>query len=177
MLTKLGIYLDLKRIWNPIDFQGQRSRSQGLIFRQGDMPRFALPFFLFLSSIVLKVTALRVGFTSPPPPQFYEGIHVIKFLFSVYCFVDHCFYFVLYLLAIVLYWNIVETGIKHHNTNPCIVCLSSIYGFWLSLSVNLIPVLNFPSYVKFVLFQGSPHFPGFPPVSRFPSCTFSFNVV
>jgi hypothetical protein len=45
-LTKLGTYLDLKRIWNPIDFQGQRSRSQGLIFRQGDTPRFALPLFL-----------------------------------------------------------------------------------------------------------------------------------
>jgi hypothetical protein len=34
-----------KRIWNPIDFQGQRSRSLGQIFRQGDMPRFALPLF------------------------------------------------------------------------------------------------------------------------------------
>jgi hypothetical protein len=41
ILTKLGTYLDLKRIWNPIDFQGQR--SQGQIFRRGDMPRFALP--------------------------------------------------------------------------------------------------------------------------------------
>jgi hypothetical protein len=27
ILTKLGTYLVLKRIWNPIDFQGQRSRS------------------------------------------------------------------------------------------------------------------------------------------------------
>ena len=35
ILTKLGTYLDLKRLWNPIDFQGQRSRSQGLIFRRG----------------------------------------------------------------------------------------------------------------------------------------------
>jgi hypothetical protein len=32
ILTKLGTYLVLKRIWNPIDFQGQRSRSQGQIF-------------------------------------------------------------------------------------------------------------------------------------------------
>jgi hypothetical protein len=39
ILTKLGTYLDLKRIWNLIDFQGQRSRSQGLIFRLGDTPR------------------------------------------------------------------------------------------------------------------------------------------
>jgi hypothetical protein len=31
MLTKLGTYLVLKRIWNPIDFQGQRSRSPGQI--------------------------------------------------------------------------------------------------------------------------------------------------
>jgi hypothetical protein len=28
ILTKLGTYLVLKRIWNPIDFQGQRSRSR-----------------------------------------------------------------------------------------------------------------------------------------------------
>ena len=41
-----------KRIWNPIDFQGQRSRSLGQIFRRGDMPRFALPLFiLFLNQI------------------------------------------------------------------------------------------------------------------------------
>ena len=32
ILTKLGTYLVLKRIWNPIDFQGQRSRSLGQIF-------------------------------------------------------------------------------------------------------------------------------------------------
>jgi hypothetical protein len=28
ILTKPGTYLDLKKIWNPIDFQGQRARSQ-----------------------------------------------------------------------------------------------------------------------------------------------------
>ena len=32
ILTKLGTHLVLKRIWNPIDFQGQRSRSPGQIF-------------------------------------------------------------------------------------------------------------------------------------------------
>ena len=32
ILTKLGTYLVLTRVWNPIDFQGQRSRSQGQIF-------------------------------------------------------------------------------------------------------------------------------------------------
>jgi hypothetical protein len=32
ILTKLGTYLVLKRIWNPIDFQGQRSRSPGQMF-------------------------------------------------------------------------------------------------------------------------------------------------
>jgi hypothetical protein len=31
-----------KRIWNPIDFLGQRSRSPGQIFRRGDTPHFAL---------------------------------------------------------------------------------------------------------------------------------------
>ena len=29
ILTKLGTYLVLRRVWNPIDFQGQRSRGQG----------------------------------------------------------------------------------------------------------------------------------------------------
>jgi hypothetical protein len=48
ILTKPGTYLDFKKIWNPIDFQGQRSRSQGLIFRRGDTPRFALPFLFLL---------------------------------------------------------------------------------------------------------------------------------
>ena len=32
ILTKLGTYLVLKRIWNPIDFQGQRSRSPSKCF-------------------------------------------------------------------------------------------------------------------------------------------------
>ena len=32
ILTKLGTYLVLRRIWNPIDFPGQRSRSPGQIF-------------------------------------------------------------------------------------------------------------------------------------------------
>jgi hypothetical protein len=32
ILTKLGTFLVLKRIWNPIDFQGQRSRSPGQMF-------------------------------------------------------------------------------------------------------------------------------------------------
>jgi len=39
------MYLVFKRIWNPIDFQGQRSRSPGQIVRRGDTPRFALPSF------------------------------------------------------------------------------------------------------------------------------------
>jgi hypothetical protein len=45
-LVKLGTYLDLKRIWNLIDFQGHRSRSPDQIFRRGDMPRFVLPLFI-----------------------------------------------------------------------------------------------------------------------------------
>jgi hypothetical protein len=32
ILNKLGTYLVLKIIWNPIDFQGQRSMSLGQIF-------------------------------------------------------------------------------------------------------------------------------------------------
>jgi hypothetical protein len=27
ILTKLGTYIVLRRVWNPIDFQGQRSRG------------------------------------------------------------------------------------------------------------------------------------------------------
>jgi hypothetical protein len=57
ILTKPGTYLVHKRIWNPIDFQGQRSRSPGQIFRRGDMPRFALPllYLNFKSVYILKV--------------------------------------------------------------------------------------------------------------------------
>ena len=54
ILTKLGTYLVLKRIWNPIDFLGQRSRSPGQIFRQGDTPCFALPLFLLFLKIWFK---------------------------------------------------------------------------------------------------------------------------
>ena len=43
ILTKLGTCLVLGRVWNPIYFQGQRSRSPGQIFRRGDMPHFVLP--------------------------------------------------------------------------------------------------------------------------------------
>jgi hypothetical protein len=46
VLTKLGTYLVLKRIWNPVDFQGQRSPGQ--ILRRGDKQRFALPLFVFI---------------------------------------------------------------------------------------------------------------------------------
>ena len=56
ILTKLGTYLVLKRIWNTIDFQviGQRSRSPGQICRRGGTPRFAFPLFaLFLFCFVL----------------------------------------------------------------------------------------------------------------------------
>jgi hypothetical protein len=48
IVVKLGTYLVLKRIWNPINFQGHRSRSPYHIFRRGDMPRFALPLLHFV---------------------------------------------------------------------------------------------------------------------------------
>jgi hypothetical protein len=32
ILTKLGTYVVLRRVWNSIDFQGQRSMSPGQIF-------------------------------------------------------------------------------------------------------------------------------------------------
>jgi hypothetical protein len=59
ILTKLGTYLDLKRIWNAIDFQGQWSRSQGLIFRRGDTPRFVLPLLLF-GSVEQELTPITI---------------------------------------------------------------------------------------------------------------------
>jgi hypothetical protein len=42
---ELGTYLVPRRVWNPIDFQDQRSPGQ--IFRWGDMLRFVLPLFDF----------------------------------------------------------------------------------------------------------------------------------
>ena len=48
ILVKLGTYLVLKRIWNPIDFQDHRSRSPDHIFKRGDIPRFALPLLHFV---------------------------------------------------------------------------------------------------------------------------------
>jgi hypothetical protein len=46
-------FLDHKRIWNPIDFQGQRSRSQGLIFRRWG---YATLCVALVSSYLLKLT-------------------------------------------------------------------------------------------------------------------------
>ena len=42
---------------NPIDFQGQRSRSSGQIFRRGDMPRFALPLLYLI--LTMKIFVLQ----------------------------------------------------------------------------------------------------------------------
>jgi hypothetical protein len=49
------------------------------------------------------------------PPCFSE-VRVIDLWFFLYCFVDHCLYF---------------------TFRNCIVCLSSIYSFWLPLLVSL----------------------------------------
>jgi hypothetical protein len=48
ILTKLGTYLVLKRIWNPIDFLGQN-------FRRGDTSHFALPLFTFYTRQHIKI--------------------------------------------------------------------------------------------------------------------------
>ena len=50
ILTKLGTYLVLMSIWNPIDFQGHRSKVKvtGSHFQAGDTPRLALPLLGFL---------------------------------------------------------------------------------------------------------------------------------
>jgi hypothetical protein len=46
-------------VHNPIDFQGQMSRSQGLIFRRGDTPRFALPVLNIISAVNFTTTCTR----------------------------------------------------------------------------------------------------------------------
>jgi hypothetical protein len=50
-IFRLFVILSLTQLYRytPIDFQGQRTRSQGLIFRRVDTPRFALPLFVILS--------------------------------------------------------------------------------------------------------------------------------
>jgi hypothetical protein len=53
ILITLGTYLVLKRIWNHINFQCQRSRSPGQIFRRWDMPRFALPLLLMFKNVLI----------------------------------------------------------------------------------------------------------------------------
>ena len=60
ILTKLGTYLVLKRIWNPIDFQGHRSKSPGQIFRRGDTPRFALPLLNWYLLLFIKAYSIKV---------------------------------------------------------------------------------------------------------------------
>jgi hypothetical protein len=78
-LTKLGTYLDLKRIWNPIDFQG--SRSQGLIFRRGDTPRFALPLF---STVQLAVRPKKKCMFTVMSKKSRVGRHsLIVFFFTI----------------------------------------------------------------------------------------------
>jgi hypothetical protein len=48
ILTKLGTYLVRKRIWNPIDFQGQRSRSLGQILRRVGYTTLCVALVIFL---------------------------------------------------------------------------------------------------------------------------------
>ena len=77
ILTKLGTYLDRKRIWNPIDFQGQRSRSQDLISRQGIRYALRCPCFYIC---LARFTSLRLCCT----------------LFIIYCqqssSLDYCYF-------------------------------------------------------------------------------------
>jgi hypothetical protein len=70
ILTKLGTYLVLKRIWNHIDFQGQRSRSPGQIFRRGDTPHFALPLLNGVLSRVMTFNLLdNINFQASWSPR------------------------------------------------------------------------------------------------------------
>jgi hypothetical protein len=54
MLTKLGTYLDVQRIGNRIDFQGQRSRSQGLIFRRGIRHALRCPCYTYFATDIIR---------------------------------------------------------------------------------------------------------------------------
>jgi hypothetical protein len=72
---------NLKRIWNPIDFQGQRSRSQGLIFRRGDMPHFALPL------LKLHTVFTAINFVIYVNQAIHVGANFVKiWLFPVECY-------------------------------------------------------------------------------------------
>ena len=83
ILTKLGTYLVLKRIWNPIDFQGQRSRSQVQIFRQGDTPRFVLPLLIYWWNCwpsLFKLSFLNQGTVKVGYPWFFVIESIYRFL-------------------------------------------------------------------------------------------------
>jgi hypothetical protein len=48
-----------RKIWNPIDFQGHRSRSPGHIFSRGDTPHFALPLSVVVLSYTMQICHLN----------------------------------------------------------------------------------------------------------------------
>jgi hypothetical protein len=72
ILTKLGTYLILKRVWNPIDFQGYRSKinSLGQMFRRGDTPRFALPLGTFYFHCFFMFELLLIKLESENIPEY-----------------------------------------------------------------------------------------------------------
>ena len=72
ILTKLGTYLVLKRIWNPIDFQGQMSRGQ--IFETMQYALCHRKFSYMINQKFMKLCSLQdpnvkmctlVGYPSP----------------------------------------------------------------------------------------------------------------
>jgi hypothetical protein len=66
--------------------------------------------------------------TAQVHPNF-SGFVLLNLSFSVYCFVDHCLYICLFPFGY------------------CVFCLSSIYGFWLSLWYLLITSLVSSDYL------------------------------
>jgi hypothetical protein len=64
ILVKLGTYLVLKRIWNPIDLQGHRSRSPDQIFRRGGRTKWPSPTTCHFENIWIK--SKPCGQCTPP---------------------------------------------------------------------------------------------------------------
>ena len=88
ILVKLGTHLVLRRIWNPIDFQGHRSRSPGQIFRLGNMPRFALPVLFIYLTMYLHIPGKAYFRTTGQ--RHVSMCYVNSLIICLFCFAQIC---------------------------------------------------------------------------------------
>ena len=85
ILVKLGTHLVLRRIWNPIDFQGHRSRSPGQIFRLGNMPRFALPVLFIYLTMYLHIPGKAYFRTTGQRHVSMCYVNSLSYMFVLFC--------------------------------------------------------------------------------------------